>query len=1075
MPNARNFPPFCLDLDAGQLLRDGKAVTLRAKTWAVLHYLVEHAGCLVTKHELLSAVWPKTAVSEATLTVTIGELRAALGDHQNAPRYIETVRRRGFRFMARVHSTARHQGVVPPSIITVQHPLVGRESQLGWLTERFELARAGQRQVIFLTGEAGIGKTSIVDAFVRSVVGGSDDAAYVASSACVATYGDAEPFMPVFEALAALGRNSGGHQVIAQLRRHAPAVLDEMPDLLPDGTTQPPRQPEVRPAARILRFVADALEALADMRPLVLVLEDLHWSDPSTVDLLAVSARRRAPARLMLIGTYRPADAAISNHPIAQVKAELLSKRLCIEIPLDPLSSYSVYEYLRLRLGTAPDHLEELARLIHQRTEGNPSFVEAAADKLVAGDLGTQPPPIPHLLQDGATLAAALPIDVGSLVQQQLGALAAADRRVLEIASVVGAEFSASTIAAVSDEESVVIDGICHRLAGWGHILSRTSSETSPDGALAGQYAFRHELVRQELYDRLAVADRAHIHHRVGAYLEGTLRSDVSAVSLAEHFERAGDTARLVTHLQRAADFARHRCAYAEAIRLLQRALDALPPDNQPATLEARWQLQRAVGEAHFLAGEPGRAHEWFALALETARQCGGPDPIAQTVLAYGRTLSARDVDRGDTLVRLIREGLAAAGDRQDGLRAQLLSRLAYALYWRAEGWSAPGQSEREMLTREALCLAHALGESRTLAVVLYNRHWSEWSPDNLEERRAIVPKLMELAEAHRDLELLADCHIFQFCNALEAGDRAATEAGAAGLQGIADELAQPWYAYMASVLAASQAQFTGRFAEAHRAMERALALGMSLDEPLAKQVFDAQRLVLAATQGCLVESVKSVRSLVKAFPDYPHYRAVLSWILADLGRLDAAQRTLEPLAASDFTHVRRNNLWLGTLVAAACATVRCGDVPRAATLYDHLLPHADRGVTFHLGLGYQGSVARYLAMLAGARGMWEAADDHFHAAVAHDTALGATPWVVQTQLAYVDALLIRRRRGDLQRARELLRMATDEAATVGLEKLASRSQAWEMLGVPDQPSVSSGAEPTPTAATEKIRLVRRK
>jgi DNA-binding winged helix-turn-helix (wHTH) protein len=338
------FAPFRLDPTNACLWCRAQALTLTPKAFAVLHHLVEHAGQLVTKAALLDAVWPNTAVSEAVLKVCIGEIRKALGDMARAPQFIATVYRRGYRFIAPV-TVADHAEVeplagspspagpaisAPTSLLTPRHavPLVGRQTELARLHHWLEEARHGKRQVVFVTGEAGIGKTAVVETFLAQVV--TDTRLFIARGQCVEHYGPGEAYLPMLEALGRLCRTPGGEHLVLFLRQHAPTWLAQIPWLCSAeereilqrelmGATQP----------RMLREMAEALETLTAETPLVLVLEDLHWSDYATLDLVAMLAQRREPARLLLLGTYRPVEVIVRGHPLKTIKQELQMRGHC--------------------------------------------------------------------------------------------------------------------------------------------------------------------------------------------------------------------------------------------------------------------------------------------------------------------------------------------------------------------------------------------------------------------------------------------------------------------------------------------------------------------------------------------------------------------------------------------------------------------------------------------------------------------------------------------------------------------------------------------------------------------------
>jgi len=352
------FLSFRLDPRAGRLTRSGKAIPLRPKTWAVLLYLAERPGALVTQEELLDACWSGIAITPDTLRKSIGELRVALGDDSKQPRVIETVHRRGFRFIAATDGQPAASATDDPQWETREslgklHPFVGRAAEMQHLTTLFGRACDRERQVAFVTGSAGLGKTTLVDAFLESpVIRGAALPVWIARGSCVEHLGMHEAYMPVLDALERLSRRPDSERFLALLRRTAPSWFAQMPWLGDEAQGPQPPLPAGRPE-RMLREFGVLVELLTSDRILVLVLEDLHWSDASTVDLISVLAERREPARLLVMGTYRPAEVAVHEHPLSQIVRTLQLHRRCTGLPVHELTCEDLRRYLGERFPGA--------------------------------------------------------------------------------------------------------------------------------------------------------------------------------------------------------------------------------------------------------------------------------------------------------------------------------------------------------------------------------------------------------------------------------------------------------------------------------------------------------------------------------------------------------------------------------------------------------------------------------------------------------------------------------------------------------------------------------------------------
>ncbi len=671
------FGRYTLDRDG--LWRGKQEVRLTPKSLAVLRILVERGGRLVSKQDLLDTGWPGTAVSDAALSSCIQEIRQALGDDARQPRYLATVHRRGFRFLAaQADEPPRSRSTPAMGIVPLPPTMVGRDRELDQLRRWLALADGGQRQVVFVAGEPGIGKTTLVEAFLDEVEAATSPR--IGRGQCVEHYGAGEAYLPILESLGRLCREpDGGERVVQVLAHYAPTWLTQMPSLVGAAELRAvQRKAQGATRERMLRELAEAIEALTVETTLILRLEDLHWSDVSTLDWLAWVARRSERARLLLIGTYRPVEVLARDHPLHAVKQELQLHRHCRELSMGRLGELAVAEYLARRCPVRTEQtalVASIARAIHARTEGNPLFMVNVVDDLVAREVLVDRGDEWVLTAPPEAVTVAVPQDIRQMIERQLERLKPEQRRLLEAASVVGTEFSAAAVAAAAPAPTADVEECFAALGRLEQFLRPGGTERWPDGTIAARSHFLHALYREVLYDHVPAGLRAALHARVGARLETAhgARSAEIAAELAMHFERSGDTERAIAYLDQAGRNAVQRAAPREATMHLGRALELLA--TLPATPERAGQelsLQMALGSQ--LMTVKGWAAPEVERAYARARTlCQGVGDTPQLFPAlWGLWLFSWG--RGDvSQAKAIADDLLARAERTDdtGLRLQ--------------------------------------------------------------------------------------------------------------------------------------------------------------------------------------------------------------------------------------------------------------------------------------------------------------------------------------------------------------------------------------------------------------------
>jgi DNA-binding winged helix-turn-helix (wHTH) protein len=658
------FPPFRLDTANQCLWRSGdtgqeERILLTPKAFAVLAYLVEHAGRLVTPDELLEAVWSGRVIEPQAVRKHILEVRAALGDRPKNSLFIETLPKRGYRFIAGVSETV----ATSPTVFATAAPgnLVGRGGALGVLHEAWQRALSGGRQIVLITGEPGIGKTALAEEFQRQVAVG-ERSVRIVHGQCTEGYGSREAYGPMLDALGQLCRGPQAEPIIQILFTEAPTWLAQLPTLL-TREHRATLQREILGATRerMVREIGDALDSITAETALLLLFEDLHWADDSTMDLISALARRRTPAKLMLLATCRPLDAEPASHSLRGRIPDLLVHRLCREIALTPLSEAEVEEYLAMQSpgGRPPASRPPagLSALVHRHSEGNPLFMVAALEHMAKRSLLTRVDGRWELRVPLEQIEFEVPEDLRHMIEARLEPLSAQEQSALELASIAGVAFSASVIGAPAQFDSHSVEDLYEELSRRHHIVKWAATQSLPDGSMTERYEFVHTLYRQVLYDRQLPGRRARLHRQIGERLAALYAQRVEEVvpELAYHFEQAADWPRAVDYLQQAAQIAGRRYAHRQADALLARALELVSHLSGAQRAQAEPQLLVALA-AHRAAAFDMRAIETYETLVARAADYGLIDVQARALLDLSYFLSLTSAERSmDAVQRALR------------------------------------------------------------------------------------------------------------------------------------------------------------------------------------------------------------------------------------------------------------------------------------------------------------------------------------------------------------------------------------------------------------------------------------
>ena len=664
------FHSFRLDTLNQRLWRGQGLVPITPKAFDVLRYLVEHNGKLVTQDELLEKLWPETYVNPELIKKYITEIRKVLGDSPQESQFIKTFPKRGYEFIA---SVTNEDSAIPACDEAEQKNIVGRDRARSDLDGLLEKAGRGQRQIIFVTGEAGIGKTTLVDLFLQQITRRRE--VRIARGQCVEGFGGKEAYYPVLEALGELLRSDGEGPVLEVLTKQAPTWMIQFPSLIkPEQKSTLQREIMGGTRERMLRELCEALEALTARDYLCLVLEDLHWSDPSTLDLMSAIARRRRPARLLVLGTYRPVDVALAKSPLKDIKQDLLVHGLCSEIALERLEESQIAQFLNAELGM--ENPSALANLIYRHSGGNALFMVAIVRELKERGLLAESEGAWSVTTPVTEIELDVPETLQHLLDLQFEQLSADEQQLLRTASVAGERFSVWAIAPLLKRDEAAVEDICEALVGRDQFLKAAPFEEIGAGETTACYAFKHSLYRHAVYRKLSSVSRSRLHRSLGEWLSSIYSHNRPelASALALHFEEGGNYERAVDYLLISAENAARRFADRDAIAIVRHAQEFFPKLSPEIRAQREIVASGVIGDAHYALGEVTEAAKAYELEAAQAAKVGDKEAqlAALSRLAYVAAIS--NADRGIAASELAVEVSRELSDPALLARAEVLA-----------------------------------------------------------------------------------------------------------------------------------------------------------------------------------------------------------------------------------------------------------------------------------------------------------------------------------------------------------------------------------------------------------------
>ncbi len=928
--------------------------------------------------------------------------------------------------------------------MTPASTLVGRDRELAELRRGIERAVAGHGGLYMVAGDPGVGKTALAEAA---------GAEAVASGALVLwgrawDGGGAPAYWPWLRILRRLGSEREvaaiatalGPQAAARLRRLVPDLGWETAEPPSGDDTEPDRAESDAARFQLFDAVTSLLRAAAADGPLIIMLDDLHGADHPSLLLLAFLAVQLRDSPILVIGTYREAEARVDPQ-LAATLADII--RHGQRLPLRGLRERDVGAVVERVAGRRPP--DRVVRAIHEATEGNPFFIDEVVRLLSAEGR----------LEDAAQVVGfRIPDGVRETIRHRLEPLPDSTRILLLTAAVIGRNFRLDTLQRVCDLEPAELDRALGEAVGTGVVVERA-------GALGG-YAFSHGLIRETLYDDLGPQRRGQLHRAVGLALEEVYAADLDphVAELAHHFfvaATAGELTKAIDYSVRAGERALELVAYEEAGEHFERALQAYGLQER-ADVPRRCDLLLALGAAQSRAGDARSARETFVRAAGLARKLRSPERLARAALGFGAGMGGFEFGRVDeTLVALLGEARDALGDggpagpQDSPLLARVLGRLATELYF------SDRTTERIELSEQAIAMARRTGDRATLGATLSARFLTLWGPENARERLQIATDVVALGEEARDRELVLRGHVWRIVTLMELGDWVGADIELAVHARLADDLRDPLHLWYVPLFRATRALLDGRLADAERFSAEAFAVGRETQAQNAAQLYAVQLFALRAEQGRLGEIEQSLEEFGRRYPAAPVWRASAAFALAVLERWEDARRGFEALAGGGLAEVPRDGEWLTTVALLVAAGTRLGDTRRIGELGDLLAPYCDRAVIAGRGAICLGPVSRFVGMAAAAMGRDAEAVSHYEHALTMARRWGAEPIVATVRLELAE---VHERSADtaaVARGRTMRREALAAAEHLGLGGLLSRySQDGEIEVAGPEPAVSA-------------------
>src|SRR5262245_37961212 len=902
---------------------------------------------------------------------------------------------------------------------------VGRERELDRLRGAVDSALSGRGSLQLLVGEPGIGKTRAAEELATyAQVSG----ARVYWGRCREDEG-APAYWPWVQAVRSYARDADPVALAWQLGGGAAEVAQLIPEVAEKLDIEPAGGSDSEEARfRLFDSVTSLLLAAARDRPLVVVLDDLHWADEPSLLLLRFAARELASSGLLILGTYRDVELG-RHHPLARVLGEISGIEGSSRIVLRGLGVGAVERYIEMTAG-APCP-PGLAEAVQEQTDGNPFFVGE-----VVGLLASE-----SKLTAGAGLTdLEIPQGVREVVGRRLDRLSAETNEALRVAAVIGRDFDEDLVARVVKRPPEVL-----MQAAEEAIAERLVTDLGN-----GRYSFAHALVRDTLYEELSPPKRSALHERTGLAIEHICGGNVEdrLGELAHHFLAAaprGDLAKAIDYAQQAGAQDMEQLAYEDAVDVYSRALEVLELMEEPEE-ELRCRLLLLLGGAEAKSARVADAREAFERAAESARSLDDTDSLVGAAIGIAVLSDAGRLD--EKLLALLDEALERIGPERTDRRAALLTAKSAEMYWVDND-----VAESERLVREAIEIAREIGSPSTLAAALQRKIFIPAGPDAPRVRLALADEMVKLGESSGDREAVVRGHAYRLWSLLELGDIPAVDREIETYVTLANQLRMPEHTWYTPALRGMRALLDGKIDEAERLAQEARHAGNRAEQAIAEQWYGIQMIQIRSMQGRAAELLPVVADLAERFPGIPAWRGGQVTLAARSGDVELARRELDEFAADDFRVFPRDVNWFSAMSLIGEAVALIDDTKHAERVYELLLPYAGLVIVVARAAASNGPVDRVLGLLAKTMGRLDDAERHLGNGVEIATRMNDRPGMALCGVALAEVLLERDRENDRKLAVELLADVLGTAREMGARwivdrALADRLAAQGLVGV---------------------------